>query len=320
MSGRIPILSLLAALLVVGPAAVGQEEPLKPNEETRPLERSREESLEEMRELREALKRLEAEAARIRRKMADLERMLPEGVERWEPLRRPRLFPFPDPSFDFHFRGLEDTLREFSRHLRGLEDLRRLGGRGVSIAFRKDADGSVHVTVRRVDEDGREKVETYEAESVEAFKKNYADVMKRYGISFDEEGNFSLRQPGTFERLLPRLFGGDGRLRPFGDDFEHPLMPQRKRLGVIVTPAGDDREGLRVIEVMSGTLAERLGIQPGDVIVRVNDQPIARPGDVAEGLEHTPPGSKVRVIVERKDKGQVTLEADMIPPRKRKAI
>lgn len=53
---------------------------------------------------------------------------------------------------------------------------------------------------------------------------------------------------------------------------------QLSHLGVLGTPPGG---GVRMEQAPSGSLAQKLGLQPGDVIRKVNGQPIASQGDLA---------------------------------------
>jgi len=53
--------------------------------------------------------------------------------------------------------------------------------------------------------------------------------------------------------------------------------------GVELAPA--EGEGLVVANVEPGSLAERRGLRPGDVILRVNQQPVATPADANAAVE-----------------------------------
>jgi len=96
-----------------------------------------------------------------------------------------------------------------------------------------------------------------------------------------------------------------------------------------VTPASAQTAGLpeargAVVEgVAPGSPAERAGLQKGDVIVAVNDQPVAGPPDLTRRIAMTPPGTRVQITVIR-DRGRKTLpvelgrlpeRAQQLPPR-----
>jgi len=57
--------------------------------------------------------------------------------------------------------------------------------------------------------------------------------------------------------------------------------------------------GTRINRVMPGSNAERIGLKPGDVLVRLNDQTVPSSIDVADALEDTPPGSTITMLVAR---------------------
>src|SRR5947208_9107477 len=55
--------------------------------------------------------------------------------------------------------------------------------------------------------------------------------------------------------------------------------------------------GTRINRVMPGSNADRIGLKAGDVLVRLNDQTVPAPMDVADAIEDTPPGSKIDLLV-----------------------
>jgi serine protease Do len=90
-------------------------------------------------------------------------------------------------------------------------------------------------------------------------------------------------------------------------------------LGVEVrplTPATAESAGLpeargAVVEnLVAGAPAQRSGLQRGDVIVAVNDQPVAGPGDLTRRIAMTPPGTRVQLTVVR-DRGRRTVAVEL---------
>jgi hypothetical protein len=57
--------------------------------------------------------------------------------------------------------------------------------------------------------------------------------------------------------------------------------------------------GTRINRVTAGSNADRIGLKAGDVLVRLNDQTVPGPMDVADALEDLPPGSKIELLVAR---------------------
>ncbi|MFC1740849.1 PDZ domain-containing protein, partial [Pseudomonadota bacterium] len=57
--------------------------------------------------------------------------------------------------------------------------------------------------------------------------------------------------------------------------------------------------GALVNDVTEGSAAERAGIEPGDVILAFNDEPIESSGDLPPLVGINPPGTKAEVLVIR---------------------
>ena len=88
------------------------------------------------------------------------------------------------------------------------------------------------------------------------------------------------------------------------------VPPSDQRLGVVIRPeiAADLREhlgleegvGLMVESVQPGTLAETLGLQRGDIVVRIGSQAIGSAADVQKALGAIEPKAAVEVRFLRK--------------------
>jgi dienelactone hydrolase len=65
--------------------------------------------------------------------------------------------------------------------------------------------------------------------------------------------------------------------------------------------------GKRVNRIVPGSNAERIGLQTGDVLLRLNDRSVAASPDIAEALADEPPGSRITLMVAR-DNAPVELE------------
>ena len=63
--------------------------------------------------------------------------------------------------------------------------------------------------------------------------------------------------------------------------------------------------GLLVREVLPGSLAERAGIQPKDIVIEVQGRKITRAEDVRDALAEVPAGGRVKITVIRKGRKTV---------------
>lgn len=73
-----------------------------------------------------------------------------------------------------------------------------------------------------------------------------------------------------------------------------PAPEEGTRLGVSARPVDG---GLEVLEVREGSLAQTLGLRPGDVLEELDGRSLAHPADVAEALARA--GSRLRLRFER---------------------
>ncbi len=99
--------------------------------------------------------------------------------------------------------------------------------------------------------------------------------------------------------IIDRLGAQKSDARSLADLNEMPLPPSAE--------FGARSIGKRVNRVIAGSNAERIGLKPGDVLLRVNDQSAAAASDVADALAETPPGSKITLLVAR-DNAPLELE------------
>jgi serine protease Do len=100
----------------------------------------------------------------------------------------------------------------------------------------------------------------------------------------------------------------------------------RGYLGVAVRPitpdaaesAGlKDQKGVVIESVVEGSPAEKAGVQKGDVIVAVDEQPVAAPQELTRRIVATPPGTRVELSIVRKGRPvRVPVELGRLPERR----
>lgn len=268
-----------------------------------------------------------------------------QGPRGWAPSPFPG-FPGLDERFERLFEGLERDFRmdiprqrffqdDFFQDLRAQMDAMRQqmqqlqGGaqRGSSMSMQMGPDG-VRVEMKVRNEKGEEETKVYEAPDLETFRQKYPGVLEQNGI-----GGFGFHwgpltpfaTPPGQQPLRLRIGGREpGEVLPpavtpeLPADADSVTPPEDRRLGVLVRseiPAGvreflglEEGVGLQVQEVQAGTLAERLGLQADDIVLRIAGRTIRGVDDVQAAVGGVAAGKTVEVVVNRRG-GELTLTA-----------
>ncbi len=223
---------------------------------------------------------------------ADLDRWLNEMMQRQGAQR-----------FRFGFPSLEEgATGTFKSH-------RQDESGSYSYELEIDAGGHVTAKVER-DVNGEKTEETYQADSLEEFRRAHPEVADEMGVDIQ-----------TFDWRLGRGFGFRGVPRaqrpalPRLPEFEEPRPLQGARLGVQARELPEDDplrfqvaldpgSGLLVVEVLPGSVAEELGVSKHDIIIRVAGQPVGTVDDVRAALRQADLGA-LEVTVLRQGQEQV---------------
>jgi len=80
-------------------------------------------------------------------------------------------------------------------------------------------------------------------------------------------------------------------------ELKRGATPEHAYLGLTTTPAQGG--GAQVQQTTPGGPAERAGLQPGDVVTRVDGDAVQDPSDIAAAIEDDQPGDKIDVTVRR---------------------
>jgi poly(3-hydroxybutyrate) depolymerase len=83
---------------------------------------------------------------------------------------------------------------------------------------------------------------------------------------------------------------------------------------------GARTSGVRVIQVVAGSNAQRMGLAVGDAVVRLNGKPVPGGMDLGDALEDVTPGSPITILVARQNlpvelSGTYTPQMTVGPPR-----
>lgn len=211
------------------------------------------------------------------------------------------------------------------------EQMKAGAGRSQGMTMQVGPDGSVHVEVEERGEDGKAEKKVYDAPDMESFQKQYPGVLRRNGFSFGFPsgngffrsfgGQFGMDELEPMPPLGPRPRTAPAR--PQGEVDAAP-PPAGRRLGVSVRSEvpPDVREylelpdgvGLMVETVQDGSLAQALGLQRGDIVTRIGDDPIGSPQDVQQALGKVEQGADVAVTFLRKGAEQTKKAAKTEAP------
>jgi hypothetical protein len=200
--------------------------------------------------------------------------------------------------------GGRDLFRQLEERLHGLfDDMPRplapgMHGRSEGFRLESTPDG-VRIEVRE-QVDGEERVKTYEGPSLEELLEAHPELRDRI-----DTRPFGIAQPRPMPEEMDEI---DELLRRLRGDPWAPLEPSEvptDKLGILMRPPGqwsasieglDPGVGLYVERVFPGTLADALGLRPGDILVELNGQLLRGAADVKAVLEARDPGDPVRAL------------------------
>lgn len=193
-------------------------------------------------------------------------------------------------------RMFEDLSRQFHQGFGGLTPLPRgqQTHREESIYSLQVTPNGVKVEVEE-DVDGKVEKKTYEAKTLEELYEAHPELKDKIGAKVEIHGG-----PGAWWSAPGTPFGGSQNLDDgsfwWGQRAPKPLAGEMRTdvLGVMVEENfGDDARaklsieagvGLKVASVQPGTIAAKIGVVEGDVIVDVNGRTIRATSDVREVL------------------------------------
>jgi len=208
--------------------------------------------------------------------------------------------------------------------------------------------GGIKIKISERGEDGKLQTKAYEAPDMESFKKKFPEIAKRHlgGASGNGARSWSFNFGNSFEdvrrderRDERRSIDKAVEIEVDEDATPRQLrlrLPSRQKqaekaevgpkLGVYVgreIPVAvreflriKEGVGLLVEEVVDGSLAKRLGVVSGDIILKIGDTAVGSPEEVSRELSKT--SGEIRVTVNRRGVNR-TLKASAGPvelPRK----
>lgn len=216
------------------------------------------------------------------------------------------------------------------------DQLQSGAGTSQGLSMQIGPDGAVKVEVQQKNDQGEVETKVYEAPDLESFHEQYPGVLQQNGLGGGMQlwlGGNALGPGGPgLRRVLPQGQPMDpaprsGRVlqraprglgvTPTPDEpdagrgaLEPVPPPDGRRLGVFVRPEipADVRQyleleagtGLMVESVQPGSLAATVGLQDGDIVVKVGNRTIGTTADVQEALASIDVGQPVEVQFVRK--------------------
>jgi uncharacterized iron-regulated protein len=82
----------------------------------------------------------------------------------------------------------------------------------------------------------------------------------------------------------------------FGVEAPASGAPRRPRLGVLIEPASD---GVLILKVEKGSVAEAAGLRDGDIVAEVAGQRAGKPGDLSQAVRRQAPGTWLPLKIRR---------------------
>ncbi len=177
-----------------------------------------------------------------------------------------------------------------------------------SYSMQVDPDG-VKVEVSQ-DVNGKKETQTFTAKTLDELYAAHPELRDQLGVHVGVQ---------TGPQTMPHFGLNGGGVDPFGgarglnrDDQDRPAIPlqpgamRTDLLGVQISiPSADDRTqakvddgvGLKVENVQPGTIASKIGVQRGDLVVDVNGHSIQSVDDVRDTLRSRKDGEDVAVTV-----------------------
>ncbi|MBL8749257.1 MAG: PDZ domain-containing protein [Planctomycetes bacterium] len=200
---------------------------------------------------------------------------------------------------------------DFFRDLKA--QMPQAGSRSQGMSLQIGPDGAIRVEQKTTNEKGEVETKTYEAKSMEDFEAQYPGVLQQNGLGFGMRmfrGSSPLGLRFSTPRIDPNPWVATPVPAPDLDDALVAPPPANSRLGVSIRPSIsaelrehlglDDDVGLMVEGVQSGTLAETLGLQRGDIVTRIGGHSIGSAQDVQKVLGGIEAGKAVEVTFLRK--------------------
>lgn len=260
-------------------------------------------------------------------------------IERDFGVQIPRAQFFQDDFFRDLQQQMDDLRAQMQQHRTGTGPLGQgqASSQSQSMQMQVGPNG-VRVEVKSKNQKGEEETKVYEAPDMESFRDKYPGVLDGQGLGGGVRMFLGNGQGGMPFAVGPRgMFRGrvlqpmrnqdqDQDLDPAQGHDAEPVPaeamvppPEGKRLGVVVRqeiPAEvrdylglEAGVGLQVDDVQPDTLAKTLGLERGDIILKIGATKIGATADVQQALGGIDAGKRVEVHVLRRGKEQV-LSAD----------
>lgn len=207
-----------------------------------------------------------------------------------------------------------------------------------AFTLHRDPSGKITVTVKKKTKEGKEETKTYSADSIEEFQKNYPEIAEQFGIKEMELREIPEIDPDEIWEELGKTWGKrwdemrkemkrmeEWLKKGFERDFLDELLPRPPKIRPMPTPASRNKlgmtvefvdeilrehlnlpeeTGILVKDVLEDSLAEKIGFQKGDVILKVNDQPIKTIWEFKHLMDEALEKDKVNISIIRKGNKQ----------------
>ncbi len=177
------------------------------------------------------------------------------------------------------------------------------GGSTKLIIIKERIDAEGNKTVERIEKEGKE-AEDFDMENWNSQQGNPDIFWKRFDLGSEDSPldgfDFDGEMP-DFQQFFGGFFGEDGKMQGFGGMRPFGMEADKPRLGIQIQ-SQETQEGVLVMTVQAGSVAEEVGIEIGDIILAVDGESVSEPDELAQIIQSHEFGDEISLDILRDEK------------------